>query len=66
MQPLQSGDPRQIGVYALQSRLGSGAMGTVYLGFSPGGRPVAVKMARAELADDPDFRERFRREVEMA
>ncbi|MEQ7011263.1 serine/threonine-protein kinase [Actinopolymorpha sp. B17G11] len=66
MQPLQSGDPRQLGVYALQSRLGSGAMGTVYLGISPGGRPVAVKMARAELADDPDFRERFRREVEMA
>jgi hypothetical protein len=41
-------------------------MGSVYLGRSRGGRPVAVKVARAELAESPAFRERFRREVDMA
>ncbi len=66
MQALGGEDPQRIGAYTLHNRLGSGAMGTVYLGTSPGGRPVAVKVARTELANDPDFRERFRREVEMA
>jgi serine/threonine protein kinase len=41
-------------------------MGRVYLGVSPGGRPVAVKAIRAELAADPDFRRRFGREVAAA
>jgi hypothetical protein len=38
-------------------------MGQVFLGRSPGGRLVAVKLIRAELAGDPDFRARFAREV---
>ncbi|WP_242426848.1 MULTISPECIES: RodZ domain-containing protein [unclassified Streptomyces] len=41
-------------------------MGTVYLARSRGGRPVAVKVARPELAADPHFRERFRAEVAAA
>jgi hypothetical protein len=41
-------------------------MGTVYLGTSPGGRPVAVKVVHPDLADDPGFIERFRLEVELA
>ena len=42
-------------------------MGQVFLGRSPGGRPVAVKVIRAELlAGSPDFRARFAREVEAA
>ena len=38
----------------------------MYLGVSPGGRPVAVKAIRAELAADPDFRGRFGREIAAA
>src|SRR6185437_8600708 len=53
---LQSGDPRRIGPYWLEGRLGSGGMGRVYLGRSPGGRQVAIKVIRPELAEDPDFR----------
>jgi hypothetical protein len=56
-------DPGQIGPYRLVGRLGRGGMGHVYLGLSAGGRPVAVKVIRADLAADPEFRVRFAREV---
>lgn len=41
-------------------------MGHVYLGTSPSGRQVAVKVIRTDLAHQPDFRQRFRREVTAA
>jgi serine/threonine protein kinase len=63
---LQPGDPRLIGPYRLLGEVGSGGMGRVFLGLSAGGRPVAVKVIRADLAADPDFRARFRREVAAA
>jgi len=63
---LGAGDPDRIGPYRLRARLGGGGMGSVYLGTSPGGRPVAVKVVHPELADDPGFIERFRIEVELA
>lgn len=66
MRPLEANDPTVIGSYRLLRRLGAGGMGRVYLGRSPGGRTVAVKVVRSELADDPEFRTRFRREVEAA
>jgi len=66
VQPLPANSPERVGDYALLGKLGAGAMGSVYLGRSRGGRPVAVKVARAELAESPEFRERFRREVAMA
>src|SRR5690348_664761 len=41
-------------------------MGQVFLGMSAGGRPIAVKVIKTELAADPDFRARFRHEVAAA
>jgi hypothetical protein len=41
-------------------------MGQVYLGRSPGGRLVAVKVIHSELAAEPGFRARFAREVAAA
>ncbi|MFT9479347.1 PQQ-binding-like beta-propeller repeat protein [Streptomyces sp. Mo3] len=64
--PLEAGDPERVGRYRIVARLGRGGMGRVYLGRSPGGRAVAVKVVRPELAEDPDFRRRFDREVKAA
>ena len=66
MAALQPGDPQRIGPYVLLGRLGSGGMGRVYLARSPGGRMVAVKVIRANLAEDAGFRARFAREVSAA
>lgn len=66
MEPLDSTDPQAIGPYRLISRLGVGGMGRVYLARSAGGRTVAVKVVRPELAGDSEFRERFAREVAAA
>jgi eukaryotic-like serine/threonine-protein kinase len=66
MDALQPSDPQVIGPYRLLRRLGVGGMGQVFLGLSAGGRLVAVKVVRAELAADPEFRARFRREIVAA
>jgi serine/threonine protein kinase len=64
MEALKPSDPNKVGKYRLIARLGGGGMGRVFLGTSPGGRQVAVKIIHAELADDKQFRERFSREIE--
>jgi eukaryotic-like serine/threonine-protein kinase len=66
VQALAPGDPGYVGKYRLVGRIGHGGMGRVFLGQSPGGRMVAVKLIRADLAGDPDFRARFAREVTTA
>jgi hypothetical protein len=66
VEPLAAGDPRQVGGYRLRARLGAGGMGQVFLGYSPAGRAVAVKVIHRQLAADPEFRTRFRREVAAA
>ena len=74
-EPLRGDDPSRVGRYRLTARLGSGGMGVVYLGVDPDipgdpgdpgpgdSRQVAIKVLRPELADDPEFRARFGREV---
>ncbi|MGW6389972.1 protein kinase domain-containing protein [Streptomyces sp. NPDC055103] len=59
-------DPQWVGPYRLEGRLGEGGMGQVFLGTSPGGRKVAVKLIRPELAATAQFRDRFAREVAAA
>ncbi|QPP10776.1 serine/threonine protein kinase [Streptomyces bathyalis] len=66
MAELAADDPQSIGRYRLLSRLGSGGMGRVYLARSEGGRTVAVKLIKSELAAEAEFRTRFRLEVEAA
>jgi serine/threonine protein kinase len=63
---LQPEDPREIGPYRLLGKLGHGGMGQLFLGMSTDGRPIAVKVLRSELAEDPEFRARFRLEVAAA
>jgi Protein kinase domain len=66
MEPLSANDPHAVGEFQLRARLGSGGMGRVYLGFSPAGRAVAIKVVHPELARDAEFRHRFSREVAAA
>jgi len=66
MEGLQRGDPASVGGYQLLGRLGAGGMGQVFLGVSPSGRRVAVKLIHPMHAGTEQFRERFAREIEAA
>jgi len=51
--------------YQIQSVIGNGGMGTVYLATQLGlNRPVAIKQMSLELQDDPVFLERLEREAQ--
>jgi serine/threonine protein kinase len=66
MQALETDDPLSIGDFRLRIRLGDGGMGRVYLGLSPAGRAVAIKVLHPELARDAEFLRRFRLEIAAA
>ena len=57
----------EFGPYTIESVLGRGGMGTVFLArHARLERKVALKVIAPELADDPDFRARFLRESQLA
>jgi hypothetical protein len=66
LRPLADSDPRLLGRFKVLGLLGEGGMGRVFLGSSPGGWAVAIKVIHAGLAADPAFRARFSHEVETA
>lgn len=58
--PLLPGDPRQLGAFYLDGRLGAGGQGVVYEGYGPDGERVAVKALHGVSDRDRDL---LRREV---
>ena len=60
------GAPTYIGRYRVLERIGRGAVGTVYAAHDETmGRRVAIKVMTADLAAEPDTRERFYREARV-
>jgi serine/threonine-protein kinase len=58
-------DRRTLGDYRIEGLVGAGRMGVVYRAIDPAGRKVALKVLRDDVAIDPIYRERFRREGRM-
>jgi len=57
---------REIGGFRIESVLGRGGMGVVYKATQHSlGRAVAIKVLPAKFGDNPQFVERFRREVDV-
>jgi serine/threonine protein kinase len=61
---MKIGAGAQVGPYQIVEQVGRGGMATVFRAYQPAlERMVAVKVLPEFLADDPQFRERFRREA---
>jgi len=61
-----STDPKHIGKYELQERLGRGGMGEVWKALDTQlQRYIAIKFIRDELQNDPHFIMRFQREAQV-
>ncbi|GAA2895743.1 hypothetical protein GCM10010517_60570 [Streptosporangium fragile] len=66
--PLRTGDPARLGAYELLGRVGEGGQGSVFLGVSPSGERVAVKLLRPDrggAAGTGTAATRFQREIEI-
>jgi serine/threonine-protein kinase len=55
-----------VGPFRVESMIGEGGMGRVFLAVGPDGTEVALKVVKAELAKDDVFRRRFEREAGAA
>ncbi len=59
-------DLTSLGSYSIESRLGQGGMGIVYLATDKNlGRPVAIKVLHPHLLKHENLKQRFRREARM-
>ncbi|MFT7619861.1 MAG: serine/threonine protein kinase/formylglycine-generating enzyme required for sulfatase activity [Planctomycetota bacterium] len=64
---LDEDDPKKLGRYIIQRRLGRGGMGVVFLADDPTmHRQVAVKMLPKGMVHDQDAKQRFQREAAAA
>lgn len=66
MDPLMTGDPKQVGPYQLVGRLAASDLGQAYAARHPAGAPVTVTLLHPHLAADPQARARFRSDVDGA
>jgi serine/threonine protein kinase len=57
---------RSVGPWQIESLIAEGGMGRVYRAHSSDGHEVALKLVKAELANDRVFRKRFEREASIA
>src|SRR5258708_27100274 len=58
---------KELGHCTLQRKVGQGGMGAVYLAHHPGlNKAIAIKVRPGDLANNPEFRERFIREARLA
>lgn len=57
---------KKISIYNVEpTPIGTGGMGSVYLGYDPKGNQVAIKEMRAELITDSNLRDRFIQEINL-
>lgn len=57
---------KRLGRYHLISVIGEGGMASVYRAFSDSKEEVAIKVMRRELSNDPEYRARFEREIQVS
>ncbi|GAB3984839.1 hypothetical protein GCM10029978_095700 [Actinoallomurus acanthiterrae] len=62
--PVEDAEVQKVGPYRLTATLGEGGMGVVHRAVDDAGREVALKVLRAEYAEDATFRRRLAREVD--
>jgi serine/threonine protein kinase len=56
---------QKLGPYTIEGKLGSGAMGVVYLAVDEAGKPVAIKVVQADTTMKSNSPDRFQRESDI-
>ncbi|MBY8878011.1 serine/threonine-protein kinase [Actinacidiphila acidipaludis] len=65
-EPTTADDPAAVSGHRVSARLGTSALGRVYLAHAPGGQPVALTVVHPELAAREGFAVRFHRDAQEA